>query len=301
MSVFETDSRLPFTAGIIAIIASVGGAVAAVIGVFLTPMSIVTFLFMLITLVLLALAGWMGWQLVGYVRSSYALDRNAFVIRWGPVSEIVPMAEVQRVIAAADISDGLRFRRFPLPGWWRGSGRHPALGRLEFYSTEPLSNQIVVITPERNYVISPYDAEAFLDSFKARFDMRPTQPVAYSRAAPGFLSWHFWRDRAAHALLVAAIALNLGLFGLSMARYPSAPAQVPLHFDAAGIPDRVGPRTQLFTPAFVALALLIISIALGVTLYARKERLLAYLLWGGSAAVQAMFAVAAMTIGFSAL
>lgn len=301
MSVFETDSRLPFTAGIIAIIASVGGAVAAVIGAFLTPVSIVTFLFVLVTLLLLVLAGWMGWQLVGYVRSSYALDRNAFVIRWGPIREIVPMADVQRVIAAADIADGLRFRRFPLPGWWRGSGRHPALGKLEFYATEPLSNQIVVITPERNYVISPYDAEAFLDSFKARFDMRPTQPVSHSRAAPGFLSWHFWRDRAAHILLIAAIALNLGLFGLSMARYPSAPAQVPLHFDAAGIPDRVGPRTQLFTPAFVALALLTVSIALGVALYARKERLLAYLLWGGNAAVQAMFAVAAVTIGFSAL
>jgi Bacterial PH domain/Protein of unknown function (DUF1648) len=299
MSVFETDSRLPFTAGIITIVAAVIGAVAAIIGAFLVPVSFTTFAFGVGALGLLILAGWLGWQLTGYVQSNYTIDRNAFVIRWGFTREIIPMGDVQRVIAAIDIVDGLKALRVPLPGWWRAEGFHPAMGKIRFYATESIGNQIVIVTPDRNYAVSPYDAEGFLDSFRARFEMRPTQQVKASLARPSFFEWPFWRDRAAHILLALAIALNLGVFGLSSDQFPDAPAQIPLHFDAAGIPDRLGPRTQLFAPALTGLALLIISIAFGFALYARKQPLPAYLLWGGAAVVQALFLVSAITIGFT--
>jgi hypothetical protein len=301
MSVFDTDSRLPFTSGVIAIAAAIGGAMAAIIAAALLPLSGLTFVFVLFALSLLGLSGWLGYALYGYLRSSYAIDRNAFVVRWGASRVIVPMGDIQRVFPADELADGLQLRRFPLAGWWRGAGRHPALGALEFYSTQPVANQIVVVTPDRNFVVSPYDTEAFLDAFKARFDMQPTQPVQFSQSAPAFLEWAFWRDRVAHVLLIAAFALNLGMFGVSLARYPSAPAQVPLHFNATGVADRLGSRTQMFTPAIVGLILLTASAGLGVLLYVRRERLLAYLLWGGSVAVQAMFAVAAFTVAFSSL
>jgi membrane protein YdbS with pleckstrin-like domain len=299
MSVFETDSRLPFTAGIIAVLLALGGAAAAIIGAVFTPVSVITFLYIAAALVLCVAAGIVAWHIYGYVRSSYALDRNAFVIRWGNLREVIPMADIQRVIAATDIADGLVFRRFPLPGWWRGAGRHPALGRITFYATENLQNQIVIITPERSYAISPYDAEAFLDAFNARYDMRPTQLVAYNIVEPAYHKWAFWRDRAAHALLLAMLAAHLGLIALATARYPSVPVQIPLHFDAAGVVDRVGARAQMFTPVFAASILLLLGIGAGLFVYARSERGLSYLLWGGGAAVQAMFVIAVLTISFS--
>lgn len=299
MSVFETDSRLPFTAGIVAIVAVLGGAAAAVLGAIFTPVSLITFLYILITLLLLALAIYIASQLPGYLHSSYALDRNALVIRWGGLREIVPMAEIQRVIAATDLTDGLRLRRFPLPGWWRGQGRHPALGKLFFYATDGLQSQLVIITPDRNYVISPYDAEGFLDAFNARYDMRPTQQVLYSRVEPHYMSWQFWSDHAAHFLLLFMLLAHLGLVALATGRYPSAPAQIPLHFDAAGIVDRMGPRTQIFAPVFVGTVLLLLGIAAGIFVYARRERGMAYLLWGGGVAVQAMFVVTIVMIAFA--
>lgn len=299
MSVFETDSRLPFTAGVIAILAMLGGAAAAVIGAVLTPISLVTFLYIVVALLLVVVTAYVAMQLPGYLRSSYALDRNALVIRWGGLREVVPMADIQRVIAATDLADGLRLRRFPLPGWWQGKGSHPALGRLYFYATEGLQNQIVVITPERNYVISPYDSEGFLDAFNARFDMRPTQHVVYSRMEPRYMTWKFWRDRAAHLLLLTMVVAHLGLVALATGRYPAAPAQIPLHFDAAGVVDRVGPRTQMFAPMLVAAILLLLGIAAGLLAYLRRESSLAYLLWGGGVAVQLMFAVAILTIAFT--
>jgi hypothetical protein len=299
MSIFETDSRLPFTGGILAILSAVAIAVAAGIGIFLLPLSGLTFFFLLAALAALITATWLAWQLYGYLNSSYAIDRNAFVIRWGVTREIIPMGDVQRVIAAGEIADGLKLRRVPLAGWWRGYGTHPALGQVVYYATDAPANQIVVITADRNFVVTPYDTEAFLDAFKARFEMQPTQPVVYSRVTPNLMEWQFWSDRAAHFLILAAFALNLGAFGIGLFRFPDVSGQVPLHFDARGIADRLVPRTQLFTPAYIALALLIVSIGLGFAFYWRKERLLAYLLWGGSMAIQALFAVAIITVGFS--
>ncbi len=299
MSVFDVDSRQPFTAGVIAIVAALVAAVALVAGAWLAPVSIVTFLFVTAALALLTLAGWLAFQLQGYLRANYTVDRNAFVIRWGWIREVVPMGDVQRVIAAADLADGIKFRRVLLPGWWQGAGRHPALGAVSFYATEPMAQQIIVVTPERNFAVSPYDAAGFLEAFKARFEMQPTQPVTYSRTLPAFLRWRFWSDRVARLLLFLAIALNLGVFGMGTARYPTAPAQVPLHFDAAGLADRIGPRSGLFGPAYVALALLVINVLLGFAFYVKSERLLALLLWGGGSVIQLLFAISVITVAYS--
>jgi hypothetical protein len=299
MSVFDTDSRLPFSSGLLALIGLVVLGVATAIGSVLVPISGLTFVFIVVGLISFVSAIWLTWQLYGYLHSSYTIDRNAFVIRWGVMREIVPMGDVQRIIPVTELEKGLKLRRPPLSGWWRGEGSHPALGRMTFYATDGAAKQLVVVTADHNFVVSPYDVEAFLDAFKARFDMQPTQPIVYSRMSPNLVEWVFWRDRVAHGLLLAALALNLGAFGIGLFRFPAVSAQVPLHFDARGIADRLVAKEQLFTPAFIGLALLITSVLFGVALYWRKERLSAYVLWGGSAAVQALFAVAMITIGFS--
>jgi hypothetical protein len=299
MSVFDTDSRLPFSSGVLALAGLLIALLASIAGVALVPVSGLTFIFIVIALVSGSVIAWMAWQLYGYLNSSYTIDRNAFVIRWGPMREIIPMGDVQRVIPINEIEKGLKLRRPPLSGWWRGVGTHPALGRMTFYATDGPGRQLVVVTADHNFVVSPYDTEAFLDAFKARFEMQPTQPIIYARMSPNLLEWPLWRDRIAQGLLLAALALNLGAFGVGLFRFPEVSAQVPLHFDARGIADRLVSKDQLFTPAFIGLALLIVSAGLGVALYWRKERLSAYMLWGGSIAVQAMFAVAMVTIGFS--
>jgi hypothetical protein len=299
MSVFDTDSRLPFSSGVLALAGLLIALLASIAGVALVPVSGLTFIFIVIALVSGSVIAWMAWQLYGYLNSSYTIDRNAFVIRWGPMREIIPMGDVQRVIPINEIEKGLKLRRPPLSGWWRGVGTHPALGRMTFYATDGPGRQLVVVTADHNFVVSPYDTEAFLDAFKARFEMQPTQPIIYARMSPNLLEWPLWRDRIAQGLLLAALALNLGAFGVGLFRFPEVSAQVPLHFDARGLADRLVSKDQLFTPAFIGLALLIVSAGLGVALYWRKERLSAYMLWGGSIAVQAMFAVAMVTIGFS--
>ncbi len=299
MNVFEADSRLAFTSAIIAAGACVFAAIALVAAAVLVPLSFSTFLFVVAAIGLVLLAAWLVLQGNQLRVVSYTLDRNAFIIRWGDTREIVPMGDVQRVIAATDIEKGLRFPRLPLPGWWFGTARHLALGEIRMYATAALDQQVIIVTPERSYAVSPYDDEAFLDAFRTRLEMRPTQNVHHARLLPAYTQWPIWRDVPALVLLILAIGLNFVTFGLSAGRFPGAPAQLALHFDSAGVADRLGEKAQLFGPAVIALLTLLVNVGAGLALYRKGERLAAQLLWGGSIAVQLLFFVATVTIGFT--
>ena len=299
MNVFDADSRLAFTSGAIAAGACVFGAIALIVAAALVPMSLSTALFVFAAFGLLALAGWLAFKSYQLFTASYSLDRNAFVIRWGQTREVVPMGDVQRVIPGDELEKGLRFLHMPLPGWWFGEASHPALGRIRMYATAPLSDQVIVVTPERSYAVSPFDAEAFLDAFRTRLEMRPTQNVSYARLLPAYASWPILNDSVAWVLLILAVALNLCLFGLSAGRFPAAPAQIALHFNAVGLADRFGEKSQLFVPPILGLVTLAIGIGAGLWLYRKGDRLAAFLLWGGCAVVQLFFFVATATLGFT--
>jgi len=299
MNVFDADSRLAFTSGAIATGACVFGAIALIVAAALVPMSVTTAFFLYAALGLLVLAGWLAFKSYQLFTAGYSLDRNAFVIRWGQTREVVPMGDVQRVLPGDELEKGLRFPHMPLPGWWFGEASHPALGLIRMYATAPLSDQVIVVTPERSYAVSPYDAEAFLDAFRTRLEMRPTQNVSYARLLPTYAGWPILTDRVAQVLLFLGVALNLCLFGLSAGRFPAAPAQVALHFNAAGLADRFGEKSQLFVPPFLGLLTLAIGIGVGLWSYRKGDKLAAFLLWGGSAIGQLFFVVAAVTIGFT--
>lgn len=274
-------------------------ALTLVVAAVLVPLSGLTFVFALGALILLGFAAWLGYHTAQLAHVSYSLDRNAFVIRWGNLREVIPMGNVQRLIEADEVVNDLRLWRVPLPGWWHGTGSHPALGKVHAYATAPPEEQIIVVTPEGSYVVSPYDDAAFLDAFRVRLEMRPTQHVTPARLLPGFATWALWRDKIALLLLILAPALNLGLFGLSATRYPAAPAQIALHFDAEGAADRFGSKSQLFVLPVIAFITLGISLVSGMLLYRRNDKMAAFLLWGGNAAIQILFLVAIITLGFT--
>jgi hypothetical protein len=299
MTLFETDSRQAVTNGIIAIVALALGILIVLTMAAMLPRSLLTFVFISLALVMLIGIGWLAYHTYALAHISYALDRNSFVIRWGPVREVVPMGDVQRVIAATDLLLELKLRRVPLPNWWIGTGAHAALGKVLFFSNAPLDQQVVIVTPDLSYAISPLDVEGFLEAFRMRFDMGPTQLVRAARLTPAFMNWPIWRDRVARILVLIAIALNGLVFAVSFARYPALSGQVVLHFDVLGTPDRFGPPVQVFVPAIIALQLFVVNFFIALAVYWRGERLAAYLAWGGSALIQIFFLIATVTVAFT--
>jgi hypothetical protein len=299
MIVFDTDKRRALAVGILGILLMLVGIGACIALAVLLPRSLVTHLLLTLALGMLVAIGWLAYHTVALSNTSYALDRNAFVIRWGPVRQIIPMGEVQRVIAATDVAQGLKLTRLPLPSWWMGQGWHAALGRIFFYANAPLRQQVIIVTADANYAISPADNEGFLNAFRMRFEMGPTQSVQATQLLPRFLTLPLWRDRIAHVLVLIAIGLNALLFAIGFARYPVLPPQVVLHFDALGVADRLGPRDQVFGPAIIAFQLFLINFLIALGVYARGEKLAAYLAWSGSAVVQLFFVIAMLTVAFT--
>lgn len=299
MTVFETDPRLALRSGIAAVAACVAVFAAAVGAAVVLPITLLTVLCALLAIGAAALVPWLVLNLRNLTQLSYALDRNAFVIRCGDLSEVVPMGDVQHLVPAKDIAARLKVRRAPLPGWWIGTGRHATLPGIHFYANAPLARQVVLVTPDASYAISPYDLEAFQEAFEQRHTMRPTQAVQAARLEPPILRAAFLRDRVARGLLVIALLANIALFAAAAARFPALSGSVPLHFNLLGAADRFGPPSQLFLPAFIGLAVLLVNALLGAVLYRAGDRLAAYLAWGGAIVVQALFVVAVITIGFT--
>lgn len=294
--VFETDPSTAMRSGIIACVAA--GLIGVVCLVFaaLVPPTILNVLLLGLAVAAFVTLAWLIWMMRGLNALSYSLDRNSFVIRHGNAREIIPMAEVQRIIPALDIADGARIRRVPLPDWWVCEGTHPALGPIRFYATGPLEHQSIIVTPDVSFGVSPFDLDAFDEAFETRLAMRPTQEVAFARIVPGIRSSPLWSDRLARVMVGLGLLVFVMLLAIAFGGYAALPRSIPLHFNNAGQVDRFGSASSVFGLAAIAFGALVGNTLLGAFLFRANERLAGYLAWGGGILVQLFFGVAAATV-----
>jgi len=290
---WQTDPQTGLRVGI-ALIAAVllvdGGLLTAVI---VQPVTFWTFLAALVVLVSLGFIGLLIYWLSGLVRGGYTFDRNAFTISWGLTEQVIPTPQIERVVRGEELAGRVRLRGFHWPGYWVGYGEVEGLGPTLFYATEPPQRQVFLVTPGLAYGISPEDREGFLRTLSTRLQMGPTQVVEPTSRGPEFLRWDFWRPRL--TLLTGGAVAVLALFGYLCARFPTLPRLLPLHFDAAGAPDRLGPQGEIFFLPLIGLLMILFNGVLGGVLY-RRERLAAQLLWGGATVAQALLWLAVLTI-----
>ncbi len=295
MTEWETDARRGLVVGTSLIVTIILVDVGLIWLAATRPLSIETFVIGLAVLVSLGLMGLVGYWLYGLARSGYFLDRNALVIRWGPTEQTVPTGRIERVLKGAEIEGRIRFRGGMWPGHCVGYGEVPGVGPALFYATVPPRHQIYIVTPGLTYGISPANREGFLESLRTRLEMGPTQIVEQSSRRLTFLNWPIWGDRVGLLLLTAGVLAVLALIGYLCFQFPMLPRLVPLHFDAVGKPDRLGPRSQIFVLPLIGLLALLFNGVLGWLAY-RHERMASYLLWGGAVLVQVLVWTAAIGI-----
>jgi len=259
------------------------------------PLAIGTFIVGLAVLISLGLLGLIGYWLYGLAHSGYSLDRNVLIVHWGPTEQTIPAGRIERVFTGDEVEGRIRFHGGMWPGHCAGYGDVPGAGPALFYATVPPRRQIYVVTPGLTYGISPADRDDFLEALHKRLQMGPTQIVEQTSKRPGFLDWPFWHNRVGLALLVVGFLALLALIGYLCFQFPALPRLVPLHFDVAGSPDRLGPRGQIFVLPLIGLLALLLNGALGWLVY-RRERMAAYLLWGGAVLIQVLVWTAAIGI-----
>ena len=283
-----TDKRTGTQTGLLFIVGLVVLDIFCLIGMTTQPIGPLTFILSLIILGSLPVLALIGYQLYGLARSGYDVDRNAVTISWGPIKQIVPVESIQRIMLGTEVEGRVEFfRGWRWPGLMQGQGYLSEAELTVFYASTALHQQLILVTPSVSYAISPAEAAGFIESIKARYELGPTQTVAQTTEHPAFFDWPLWSDRVAHYLLITGATMCLLLFGLVSLRFPTLPPILPLHYDAFGLPDRTGPATQVFLLPFIGLLALIANTLLGGLFY-RRERVAAYLLWGGTIVVQVL-------------
>ena len=225
------------------------------------------FVFALLVVLSLPLLALLGYLVYGLFSLRYQLHRDALTIVWGATQQIIPMDSIREVVRGEDLGEETKVRGVSWPGYLVGRGQIEGIGRTHFYATEPVTRQLLVVTPTRAYSISPANPDGFLDAFEIRQRMGPIQLLPYEHRQPGFLNRPIWRDRLAHLLLALGLGANLILFAYLCWRYP-----------ALG-------RADVFRLPAIGLVALIANSSLGIFIHGR-QKVGAYLLWGGAVVVQ---------------
>jgi hypothetical protein len=244
----------------------------------------------------LLVAGYLGYRTVGAFTLEYWVDRDGVTLVWGVTRQIIPMTAIRRV-QRGDVPVGLdRLRVWHWPYTERRRLWGAEVGVVSSYATRPLTEQMILVTEGESYGISPADPAKFLAAIQSRYALGIARPKRAELQRPPLWTWRLWRDRVAQVLIVAGLAGVLFMFGILAFRYPSLPADVPLHFDVNGIPDRIDIKSGLFALPFIGMIIWLVDLVAGIWLYRRYQLGAAYLLWGGALIVQAIAALALLSL-----
>jgi hypothetical protein len=246
----------------------------------------------------LAALGVLLYWSVATVRLSYRVTRNGVVITWGASRLQVPVERIQAVLPFNDFDGRTQLGAVRRP-WWLGGGTGQARladGREVYLRTSlPLAQSLVILTGQSVYVVSPQRPESFVQTWQARRPLGPTQYWPEQERRTWLLGLPIWNDQVAWGLVAGALGAALALNGYLAFIYDRLPAVLSLHFDVLGQPDRIGGRAELLRLPVLAAVLLALDLTLGFAVY-RRERVAAYLVWGGGIILQLLAWGALVTI-----
>jgi hypothetical protein len=251
-----------------------GLALALVAKAVTWPVSATQFAAIVGTIVLFVLAGLFAFWAYACHTLHYALDRRGLTIAWGTVRHFIPMERVEGLSAG-------RGEDRPHPQGLSWPGMHVGRGWLDdrdvlFYSTHRSPEEIVYVrTPTITYAVSPQDPPRFMDELE-RF--RQAERTGGTRVA----QW----------LALAAILINLALWGYIFAIYPDLSPQITIEFPPLGEITDVHSRNEILKIPAAALAVLAVNLIAGLG-FQWRERAATYLLLTGSVFLQLLFWVSA--------
>ncbi len=104
-----------------------------------------------------------------------------------------------------------------------------------------------------------------------------------------------WRDRTLQVSLILALLVNVALLVYLVVRFEALPDPLPLHFDRAGLPDRIEAKTGLFGLPVIGLFVLALNVVIGMLVH-RRERAASMLLAASALVVQILMWLATINV-----
>ncbi len=265
----------------------------------------------------------MGYLLIGYFSLGYDVTDRSIRIRWGGRIDEIPLDRLTYAGPAAPLLGGALQRWQPFwPGYYVGWLRSP-FGRVRVAATQPISRQLLLSTGAEHWAISPAQPVLFLEQVAAARRLRETGVAAVTIAGREQLAEAGWtaafptvadaresrparnltsvlrslflRDPVVLVLVALSLGLLVGLVGFLIVRSVHLPETLVLHWNAAGLPDRIGTRRDLWLLPIVATIVTIANLALAF-LAEPLERFAARLLLAGTLIVLILTWIALLTI-----
>ena len=263
------------------------------------PVSFTQFLGYLGAGLLVLLALLFAFWAYGCFSLRYVLDRSGLTIVWGPLRHFVSIDRIQAFVHGRGEHrpkvSGLSWR-----GYHVGRGYVDEFGRVLFFSTHRSPEEIVYVqTSDTTYALSPEDPARFVaeaQRFRQAGPLAAKTPVEARRPAVqrNILASHpISADTVAQLLALAAIVLNIALWGFVFAIYPDLNSQIQIEFPPIGDVTTLEPRSEIFKIPLTATAVLLTNL-LAALLFQWRERAAANLLLSGGIFFQAVFWVAAL-------
>lgn len=234
----------------------------------------------LLVMLLWGLVGWLGYRLRLLASLKYQVERDAVRILTANTETIIPLNDIQQVQPfTTKTVNPARWWRWPSS--WLAPENDPMI-----LATRPPEQCLAIQTSRQGLVlISPAEPEAFVHAVTAHQKLGPARHLAPRHQVTPWRRHWFWQQRMPQLLIGLGAALLVGISLYLIWQFPSLPADVALHFNAAGTPDRFGPRRALFILPLILALIWLINTMLGLLLYPR-QRLAALMLWGGTLALQ---------------
>jgi len=276
---------------VIALAALLAAGLFGVVRLSSAPLSMLTVLWILLPLLAAPLGLALAYDAYGLLTASYRVDREGLRVRWGWSVEQVPIASIQSVrtltrqVGLAGLKGGLRW-----PATRVGTARQAEHEGLEIFLAQGRGQLLQVEAADRSLLLSPVDAEAFLEAYNQARLLGSLQPMQSVSLRPRFALAELVADRIGRLLLLGGIALPLVLLGYLAFRVPDLPAQVPFGFDPQGLAETFAPPGRLLLLPLISGLCWLFNFSLGLWLYRLpSQRMLSYALWSGSVLVGALF------------
>jgi len=265
------------------------------------PISFTSFLLGFLVFLSLGPLAFLAYRIYQLLTLRYLMDRDSVTIVCGSVRQVVPLSNLSSILVPTG-SRGKGLSDLPSPklvwlGCWLGRSQGKDMGPLLFYATEPPKKQLFLVTRSSAYALSPSNQAGFLAALEARRQMGATVALEEKLTYGTLISLPFWRDRLAQLLLALGALANAALFAYLLARYPTLPSILPLHFTAFGAVDRIAPKEQILRLPTIGLITFVANALLGFALH-RWEPLATYLLAGTGLFAQFLIAIALLYIIF---
>jgi hypothetical protein len=224
----------------------------------------------------------------------YQVDRNALVIDAGLSRYTIPLDAIDRIATGADFTLR-RFRGFDWPGFVKGRAQVDGLPLLHLLGTEPFERQLVIVTRQAAYGISPPSPADFAEAIERRRALGAIRRASETIERKSLATWAVWRDSLFWAIVAVTLIANLALFGLIFSRYGALPERISIHYNALGEVDRVSSKVWLLAMPTIGALALVLNASIGLALHAR-ERAGSILLSSASLALQVVLWLATLGI-----